>query len=146
MNTPIKIRAHHFLCMQGFQGYGYDDNFTNHLCSVIEQLKAKPNTSVQVVAECDEICVGCPNRIDNQCQTSTDSNHNIKNMDLKILTLTEIKPDDIIEVSQMIARVNYTFKTRAQLEDICGDCQWTEKCTWVLSLDSGNCDPAVKFS
>jgi hypothetical protein len=122
--------------MQGFRGYGYDDAFVNHLHNVIERLKAEPNTLVQAVSECDEICGGCPHQVGSQCRKSADSDYRIKNMDTCILEQTGIKPNEIVEISRMIERVNNTFKTRAQIADICGDCLWMEKCAWYLDIST----------
>ena len=33
-SEPIRIRAHHLLCMQGFQGYGYNKTFTENMTHI----------------------------------------------------------------------------------------------------------------
>lgn len=137
MPASMKIRAHHLLCMQGFQGYGYSNDFTNHLQNIVTQLRTNPNTLIQVVAECDTICDGCPNLNESKCQKdNADSDSLIKNIDFNVLKHVGIDADSIMEFSLVIEKINEVLKNRAQLVDICGDCQWIEKCTWYLALNS----------
>ena len=37
----IKLRGHHLLCLQGFQGYAYDDSFVKNMTYInnLENLK-----------------------------------------------------------------------------------------------------------
>ena len=35
----LSIRAHHFLCMQGFQGYGYSEDFIRNMAGIIEYIR-----------------------------------------------------------------------------------------------------------
>ncbi|WP_263641218.1 hypothetical protein [Methanobrevibacter arboriphilus] len=35
----IYLRGHHLLCLQGYQGYGYDDNFKKNIETIISILK-----------------------------------------------------------------------------------------------------------
>jgi|LSQX01.1.fsa_nt_gb hypothetical protein len=134
MFAPIKIRAHHLLCMQGFRGYGYNDDFATHLKNIIERFRKNPDTFIQVISSCDEICYGCPHQIEDRCNKESDANYRIKIMDSKILKCIGIQPDSVDTIQAMTNQVNDTFKTQAQLAAICGDCQWTEKCIWFLSL------------
>jgi hypothetical protein len=50
MSAPINIRVHHLLCMQGFQGYGYNDDFATHLKNIIERFRKNPDTFIQVIS------------------------------------------------------------------------------------------------
>lgn len=134
MIVPIKIRAHHLLCMQGFQGYGYNDGFANHLNNIITKFKTDPEALIQVVIDCDEICVGCPHQNENMCKKDSDADYRIKLMDANILKYAGIKPKSIDSIQSMIDSINNTFEARSQLTSICGDCQWIEKCIWYLSL------------
>ena len=135
MSVPIKIRAHHLLCMQGFQGYGYSNDFTIHLKNIVEGLRKNPDTLIQVTSSCDEICSKCPYQIEEKCNKDTDADYCIKIMDLEILKSTGIEPGSVDTIQVMLHKVNSTFKKQGQLADICGDCQWTEKCTWFLALE-----------
>lgn len=134
MNIPVIIRAHHLLCMQGFQGYGYSDRFANHLKEIIACFRANPDMLIQAAIDCDQICSGCPHQMENRCNKDADADCRVKIMDSKILKCMGIKPDSIDRIQVMTERVNNTFISPEQLADICGDCQWTDKCTWYSSL------------
>ncbi len=135
MSIITKVRAHHLLCMQGFQGYGYNDNFVSYLKNVIERFKANPNMIIQVVDYCDVICSGCPHQVEHMCNESTDSEYQIKTMNLNVLKYTGIQSNSIGTIQEMQNRINNTFKNQKQLVDVCGDCQWSEKCIWYNSLE-----------
>jgi hypothetical protein len=49
-SDPIWIRAHHLLCVQGFQGYGYSPDFEQHMGSVVTFLNLNPSFKLQIVA------------------------------------------------------------------------------------------------
>ena len=34
----ITLRGHHLLCIQGYQGYGYSEKFTDNMDNIIEDL------------------------------------------------------------------------------------------------------------
>ena len=59
-SKSLKIRAHHLCCIQGFQGYGYSPVFVANMRAVISDLEACPSTSLELVSECDVICLSCP--------------------------------------------------------------------------------------
>lgn len=134
MDIPMKIRAHHLLCTQGFQGYGYSDGFVDHLKDIVVQLRANPEKLIQIAAYCDEICSGCPHQIGDRCKKDANADYRIKLIDSNILRSIGIQLDSVDTIHAMIDQINNTFETQAQLAAICGDCQWNEKCTWYLSL------------
>lgn len=139
MTIPLKIRAHHLLCMQGFQGYGYSDDFTNHLHNIVVRIKANPDLLIQVIAECDAVCNGCPNCRESECRKEDGADLHVKNMDLEVLKFAGIKLNHVERASQLFTHMNKTFartraETRSQLATICGNCQWTKKCRWYLAL------------
>ena len=56
----LTLRGHHLLCLQGFQGYGYDDKFVKNM-SYINNLRKSENTTVSITNKADDICRCCPN-------------------------------------------------------------------------------------
>ena len=61
----VRLRPHHYLCIQFFTGHGYDERFTAHMEAVISELK---DDSVIIVTKgCDEICSQCPHRTGGRC-------------------------------------------------------------------------------
>ncbi|MGB8450782.1 MAG: DUF1284 domain-containing protein [Anaerocolumna sp.] len=133
---PIKIRAHHLLCMQGYQGYGYSKVFENNLHEIIKCIKSNPGLLIEVIAENDLICSSCPHLCKSECQMDESSNSRIHNMDMEIIKVLGLKSGDRGKASYFINLVNSKFKKRSQLNGICGNCQWKEKCLWYSSFES----------
>ena len=129
MTDPIKIRAHHLLCMQGFQGYGYSDAFTEHLGKIVTQFREKPDTRIALTAACDEICSGCPHQVHGRCQMDAESDSRIRAMDTAILTKMQTEPGSCGTIAKMFQQAGQTFPTKASVTDICGDCQWDGICS-----------------
>jgi hypothetical protein len=134
MDTTIKIRAHHLLCLQGYQGYGYSNGFVDDLERIQKFIMASSDLEVQVVAENDLICNCCPNRGETGCQKDANANKRIQSMDLKILERLNLKPGTKDITENFLNLINTNFKTYLNIQDICGNCQWTEKCLWYQRI------------
>lgn len=130
MNVPLSIRAHHLLCLQGFQGYGYNDAFVDHLQGIVAILKNHPELLLEVVTTCDAICAGCPHCQESECRKDDGANRRVVALDLTILKYTGLEPNHIAKAVHLLAQINTTFQTRAQRARVCGDCQWRPNCTW----------------
>ena len=61
MTEVLNIRAHHFLCLPGYEGKGYDGAHKTSWDTISEQLKEHPDTFVRVVDGQDDLCKNCPN-------------------------------------------------------------------------------------
>lgn len=128
----MKIRAHHLLCMQGFQGYGYSEDFSKNMAEIIEILQNFPEHEIEIVAETDSICTCCPYNINGKCQESQEVNDKIISMDLKVLEKLEISPGYVFKAGEILKITNKKLKTYLDVKEICGDCRWSEKCLWYL--------------
>jgi hypothetical protein len=58
MNS-LKLRPHHALRAQFFEGKGYSEAFVAHMYGILSELDR--GASVTFVDGCDAICAGCPN-------------------------------------------------------------------------------------
>lgn len=131
----IKIRAHHLLCIQGFQGYGYSRKFQINLEKVIKFLKNHPYSPLKVVAEADVICESCPHLEGGCCNRYLHSN-SIQSMDIQVMKKLSIADGHIEQVGSLFNQVKETLNKVEDVEDICGNCSWKDKCLWYLSLDT----------
>lgn len=128
----IKIRAHHLLCMQGFQGHGYSKDFVINMSQVIKNLKS-PNREIEIIAECDAICLPCPHKKDGVCRKNPDSPTEIKNIDMKVLKKLDLRKGGKIKAKDILTIIKTKLKVN-DIEDICGNCQWKEKCNSIYAL------------
>lgn len=134
MSSSIKIRAHHLFCVQGYQGYGYSDKFQANLERIIKLINTVPDLEIEVIAEKDMICSYCPHTGKNGCQQDEDSAQKIQSMDLKILEKLNLKEGIREQAQNLVMLTNTKFKTYFDIQEICGNCQWKEKCLWFQKL------------
>ncbi|MDF0651722.1 MAG: DUF1284 domain-containing protein [Nitrospira sp.] len=61
-STPIRLRGHTLLCLQGFRGEGYSPGFVANMAAIHQILRNQPEATVQVVASPDAVCAACPHQ------------------------------------------------------------------------------------
>lgn len=128
MNKKIlNIRAHHFLCMQGFQGYGYNEGFVHNMAGIIKYIRENSDCKINLINSCDDICSACSNNKEQHC-----SNKEVDDMDNAVLIKLGLKKGYTISAKDAFDLVNRKLRTMEDVENICGNCRWTEKCLWHL--------------
>ncbi|MDR0913178.1 MAG: DUF1284 domain-containing protein [Methanobrevibacter sp.] len=147
-DNVIKLRGHHILCIQGFQGYGYDENFTENLKKIVNSIE---NFKIQIVNANDDVCEKCPYLKDEKClmnlnhfknnETNNNqdkikkSNEIIKKMDQKVINNMNLKINSYYTYIDLKNRINETFKTKKSLEAICLNCKWENECLFIQSKE-----------
>jgi hypothetical protein len=124
----MKIRAHHLLCIQGFQGYGYNRDFERNMADVIRIMEANPEQILEIVAECDVICSYCPHQENGSCTQTPDSDNRIKNMDTNVMKMIDLKEGTRIKAKIISSLIKRKSKNIYDVQKICSDCLWREKC------------------
>lgn len=135
MTEPVKIRAHHLLCLQGYQGYGYNREFERNLQEIVDFFQEIPDQKVEVVAENDIVCAKCPNGKDGFCQNDIEDKMRIKSMDLMVLERLKMKPGVVEKMENLLILANQVLRRKGDATEICGQCQWREKCLWFIKRD-----------
>jgi uncharacterized protein len=128
-HEPLRIRAHHLCCIQGFQGYGYSPAFVANMKAVASELKASPSKPLKLISKCDDICISCPSERECSTQKSILS-RKIKNMDLAVMKKMEIEEGTVMRADEAFELLNSKISSVSHLEDICGPCKWRQKCLW----------------
>ncbi len=134
MKRPLQIRGHHLLCIQGYQGYGYDRQFEINMSSVKEHLMAD-NHLIEVVTGLDVICASCPHAGDSGCNLDSNANETITLMDQNLLKALTIRPGTLIQAETIFALTNTKLQSKLDLTGICDQCRWQQKCLWFQSRD-----------
>ncbi|MGC8729073.1 MAG: DUF1284 domain-containing protein [Elusimicrobiales bacterium] len=127
----IKLRAHHLLCVKGFEGKGYDEDFINNMKNIVGILG--DNAYVEVLNGCDDICVKCPNMKDGKCVSENGGEEFVKIMDDIVLNKMGIKPQEVLNWREAENKVLSRFKLKKDLEGVCSDCSWNDICKWYLT-------------
>ncbi len=127
----LVLRGHHLLCLKGFQGYGYDENFVENMASINLKRKCK-DTTVSLTNSPDDICKACPNLKNDLCENRFQNNHIIE-MDNEVL----LKLDNSSEHNSqdLFKKVDLIFNTKESVSNICSNCIWHEECLFYQNLD-----------
>jgi hypothetical protein len=134
MSVSLKIRAHHLLCFQGYQGYGYSKEFQDNLERIIKLINTDPDLEMEVIAEKDMICSCCPYMVKTDCQRNQYSARMVRLIDLKVLEKLNLKEGVREKAQNIIALTNTNIKNFDDIQEICGDCQWREKCLFAQKI------------
>ena len=124
----LKIRAHHILCMQGFQGLGYSRDFTRNMTLICEKIQKNPSFFIKIIIEADSICEYCPNLLDGLCNLEMDSLKLISSMDSLVLKSLKMESGSVISSVQL--KNLASSLTPKKVEKICGDCSWRVDCLY----------------
>ena len=87
----IKLRGHHLLCLQGFQGYGYSKDFVLNMTR-INDLRKSNDCTVTLTNDPDDICSSCPNLKNDLCENEK-HDEIIAKMDDEVLSQLEYKKE-----------------------------------------------------
>ncbi|MGO4545232.1 DUF1284 domain-containing protein [Paenibacillus sp. 2TAB23] len=64
----IRLRGHHLLCLLGYRGMGYSDDFCTNMTAIYERLRTQPHTLVELITGPDDVCQAYPSDKDNHCE------------------------------------------------------------------------------
>ncbi|WP_409199749.1 DUF1284 domain-containing protein [Methanobrevibacter sp. DSM 116169] len=128
----ISLRGHHLLCLQGFQGYGYDESFVENM-KEIKNLINNKNTKIKILNTSDDICKYCPNLTDTGLCIDEKSNLKIQSMDNEVINKLNLDVDEIIS-EDLFNIINNIFKSSEDIDPICNNCLWTKECLWANSI------------
>ena len=119
---PLRLRAHHGMCMAFFQGKGYSDGFTEHMGNVVEAMSENP--LLQIVVEADVICRKCPNLVKERCNTF----ELVQEYDKKVIAFCGISENAEISWNEFFSLISERILMSGKRKSICGNCQWNEIC------------------
>ena len=127
-NSHTRIRGHHLLCMQAFQGYGYSSDFVANMQQVIQNIDTHPDMQIEVVAECDIICTSCPHYNEGICQKTPNSHTSIVDMDLRVLKKLGLEEGTRLKSQDIFDLVNQKVQGNPDISDLCEECEWKGIC------------------
>ena len=147
----IYLRGHHLLCLQGYQGYGNDEEFKNNMEKILNELKKNSSCRNIILTESpDTLCKYCPNLKNDICVEKFNSidkkteneerirknNKKIVKMDSIVLKKSNLKKNACYSFHELIDIVNKAFPTITYAKKVCGNCKWIYKCLWYKSRKS----------
>lgn len=126
----LVLRGHHLLCLQGFQGFGYDEDFVKNM-DEINQARKLDDTTISITNEADDICKACPNLKNNLCENYA-QNERIISMDNEVLS--KLNPVREYNSADLFKKVENTFNSKEKVNNICSKCMWHEECLFYQKL------------
>ncbi|WP_407421938.1 DUF1284 domain-containing protein [Methanobrevibacter sp.] len=127
----IKLRGHHLLCLSGFQGYGYSEDFVLNMARINEKRKSE-DCIITLTNEADDICSSCPNLKDNLCENEK-QNEVIVKMDNEILS--QFNSEKEYNSLELFKEVSMKFNTLKSVENVCNNCKWENECLFYKKLE-----------
>ena len=130
----LKIRGHHLLCLQGFQGYGYNEDFVKNMTIIYDKIM-NDEEYIKLISSIDDICKKCPN---NKCDIciNKDENSKIIKMDKIVLRkLQKEKNSDYYKASELFDLINNKLFTKKEdIKNTCLRCKWYDVCLWAKQI------------
>lgn len=115
----LKLRPHHLLCTQSYEGKGYDADFVKHMDQIVQKLRSEEKTMIQLVFSTDELCTCCPNRLGNDLCSA---NEKVKTMDARVVQYFHLEEKEYC-YQDLIKEIQKKL-TPEMLQYICGTCEW----------------------
>ena len=131
VRTPLRIRAHNLLCLQGFEGLGYSPEFVEEMRRVSEQLKADLDTPIEIILGPDILCDHCPHMNHGRCLVDepvdtivyADSPDKATLMDKRVLMWLGFHQNEIRAWGEILYIVGQNVDSTS-MDALCGDCRW----------------------
>ena len=115
----IKLRPHHLLCTQGYQGNGYSKEFVENMNQITARLRSHEPVKIRLVFSTDDLCRCCPNMLaEGLCRTDD----KVTKFDRKIVAYFDLKEQDYI-YQDIVTEIQSKI-TPEILADICEGCGW----------------------
>lgn len=124
------LRGHHLLCLKGFQGYGYDQDFVKNMTDINTKRKLD-TTTIKLTNSSDDICKNCPKLESNLCENEN-QNKRIVEMDNEVLRNLNVSKE--YNAVELFKKVDSIFNTKESVSKICSNCMWHEKCLFYQKL------------
>jgi len=116
----LTIRAHHLLCVLGFRGYGYSEDFIEHLTKISKEVKKK-STVIKIISQKDDVCKYCPNSA-TKCKEDIEP----KSIDELVLSKLKIESGSILKSGAIYTKLRKNIDV-SDLDIICFSCPWLKK-------------------
>ena len=123
----MRLRPHHILCVQGFQGYGYNKEFIANMRNIVDRIKTLPNLEIELAKECDDICDPCPFRNGEVC-----SKTDVKGMDSEVLKEFGLDAGKTVPIKKLLN------KKLNSLDKVCGKCESQAVCSYYALVGQVN--------
>ena len=124
----MKLRGHHLLCVLGFVGEGYSEEFTENMKKVVERLRK--GEEVEIAAEPDEICRACPWLGPGGCERGG-GEEETRRRDLRVLSALGFERGLRLCWPEILSKMRRKLSPE-DLKRLCRGCRWLRLCLDVI--------------
>ena len=121
--SNFELRAHHSLCIQFFEGKGYNENFIHNMNEIIKALEFS-DPPILITDCCDNICKYCPDRNNGICRC----HQKVNSFDKACIKAYGIDFGDSIKWSDLKKLAYEKIINNKKLYSVCACCQWYDVC------------------
>jgi uncharacterized protein len=127
----LRLRPHHIVCIQFFEGRGYNEVFTANLYHIIGMIENDASLRIHVAPGSDDVCKACPHDVDGTCAFE----RSVVGKDASVIRFLGL-PDEVDEpVDELMALVKERIRDLKDVQEICGECEWSSICnSHLLSM------------
>lgn len=125
--ASVRLRGHHFICLQFFRGEGYSAEFVENLTRVVETAAVRP---ARVVGGADDVCTACPGlAADGSCQDPNAGEAEVSRLDALAREMLGLRVGDALSLAQARARLADDARVLVcWREEACDGCAWESVC------------------
>ncbi|MBL6974945.1 MAG: DUF1284 domain-containing protein [Deltaproteobacteria bacterium] len=134
----MKLRPHHLFCVQGFQGKGYADDYTDNLQRIADAVAANPRLEVDVVDGPDDVCARCPYLEDGVCHWEEAGEEAVRAHDAALLAVLGLRDGQVTSIDEVRHRFRGEPAVAAEVRRQCSTCAWLKDCAFMGSQSSIN--------
>jgi len=123
-NKQLSIRAHHLLCLHGFRGLGYDEEFVRNMAAIHRRLCEEKDLKIKVVDTADDICESCPHILPDCCGRELPSGRSLsEELDHRVLAHLGIEAGQVFDKEEILSLVIEKIAPE-DVAVICRGCEW----------------------
>ncbi len=127
----MTLRPHHLLCVQGYQGKGYDQQFCEVMGRIAQAVARDPALPITVRDGPDDICAACPHLQGGRCTWEEAGEESVREHDSALLGAFALRDGDVTSIHEVIARLDGDPAALAVVAKYCGQCPWREDCLFA---------------
>lgn len=119
----VELRPHHLLCIHGFRGLGYGQEFVERM-TLVRELLTEDSTRIRLVYGGDIICDACPHHASGRCvKGGADHEDRVHDHDTRVLAHLEEEVGLIQPAGPLLAKVRSVFSNKG-IRAVCQGCEW----------------------